>query len=698
MKRSLTAIATLSVLTLLGCSPATRDDQRLAQVPAAEPDTATDIYQDYLNRDVRDDVFYFVLPDRFNNGDVSNDNGNPDKPISYGGLDLTSKWAFHGGDIKGLEEKLDYLQDMGITAIWMTPILRNKAIQEGGFAHHGYWIVDFTELDPHFGTNAELKQLIDAAHERGMKIFFDIITNHTADVIRYTECHNPDGSFIAGEPGCAYKSMEQVAAGDTYTPFVPEQEASVKVPEWLNDPAYYNNQGDSFWEGESAINGDFAGLDDLNTRDPRVVDGFIDIYKNLITAFKPDGFRIDTVKHVDMSFWQKFGPAIVEHAQEQGIPQFHIFGEVYDPTAEVLSRYTTEGKLPSVLDFGFQRAAASAFVEDKGADAVAKLFADDDFYNDADSQADLLMNFLGNHDMGRLGHFIDKANPDASEEERLARAKLAHAFMFFSRGVPVIYYGDEQGFTGDGGDVDAREDMFPSHVAVYNDNQLIGTNLTTEAANFDPTHPLYNTIQTLAEVRKSHTALRRGITYMRGSSDDNQAFAMARVAPTARTEYLVAFNPSDKTQQLQLPALAPAYLHVAGENQLEQANATLTLQLPPFSYAVYKGNQPLPSDANLAVTFEGIDKQDDRVTYRFDLPGAKDNPVPLYVLSVEMQTALGSYELMGHDATPPYTLSIHPDTLAELQPRGMRLTVSNMNGMSQSTLVTFPRPRKATQD
>ena len=118
------------------------------------------------------------LPDRFNNGDVSNDSGAPKGSISHGGLDTTSKWAFHGGDMAGIEQKLDYLKSMGITAIWMTPILRNKAVQKGGFAHHGYWIVDFTEIDPHFGSNADLKRLIDTAHKKDIKVFFDIITRY----------------------------------------------------------------------------------------------------------------------------------------------------------------------------------------------------------------------------------------------------------------------------------------------------------------------------------------------------------------------------------------------------------------------------------------------------------------------------------------------------------------------------------------
>lgn len=246
--QSLFALTLLSSLLFTGC-------QTTSSSSAVEPT----VFDSHV-RDVRDDVFYFVLPDRFNNANPDNDNGSDTLEISNGGLDITSKWAFHGGDMQGIEAKLDYLQNLGVTAIWMTPILRNQATQLTGFAHHGYWILDFTQIDPHFGSNDDLRSLIAAAHARGMKIFFDIITNHTADIIRFEECHNPDGTFKDGLNGCEYKSTEQLAAGDTYTTFIPEGLENVKTPAWLNDPKYYHNQGDSFWQGESALNGDFVGL------------------------------------------------------------------------------------------------------------------------------------------------------------------------------------------------------------------------------------------------------------------------------------------------------------------------------------------------------------------------------------------------------------------------------------------------------
>ena len=543
----------------------------------------------YLTRDVRDDVFYFVMPDRFNNGRPDNDEGSKKYAISRGGLDKTSKWAFHGGDVAGLEQKLDYLAGMGITAIWMTPILRNKAVQKDGFGHHGYWTVDFTQLDPHFGTNQELKSLIDTAHSKGIKVFFDIITNHTADVIKYRECHNDDGSFKQGLKKCEYKSLAQVAEGDKYTPFVPEAEKGQKYPAWLNDSQYYHNQGDTTFKGENSLYGDFNGLDDLNTEHPKVLSGMIEIYQNLIKQFKPDGFRVDTVKHVQLPFWQEFTPAIVDYAREQGIPNFHVFGEVYDPDPKVLSVFTTEGKVPSVLDFGFQSAAADVFFAGNSPLVIKELFAQDHLYNDHDSNADVLMTFLGNHDMGRPGMFINQ-HPDSaqmSDEEKLQRTILAHAFMYFSRGIPVVYYGDEQGFTGDGNDVDAREDMFASQVASYNDNDLIGTDATTAQNNFDSGHPIYRALKSLAELRQSETALRRGVFVPEYFVEDSALFAFSRQDAESGEKVLVVINSGTETASATINK-SESISKIAGEGEAKQDNGKTTVSVPPLSYLLVK--------------------------------------------------------------------------------------------------------------
>lgn len=684
----LAALVITACLTL-GCSPSSKEVLITKQQPTSN---AASLYDDYLNRDIRDDVFYFVLPDRFYNGNPANDNGSSDIEISKGGFKPDDKFGFHGGDINGVEQKLDYLKELGITAIWMTPILRNKAIQWGGYAHHGYWIVDFTQIDPHFGSNDDLKSLIDAAHQKGIKIFFDIITNHTADVIRFEECHNPDGSF-KGEKTCEYKTLQQVNSGDNYTPFLPVKEKDVKVPAWLNDPKYYHNQGDSFWQGESAINGDFVGLDDLNTLHPEVITGMIDIYKNIITEFKPDGFRIDTVKHVHMPFWQAFSPAIVEHAKSLNIPNFHIFGEVYSGDPVVLSNYTTDGKMPSVLDFGFQSAAADVFYRGKDPQTIATLFDNDDYYNDQDSNADILMNFLGNHDMGRAGYFIDDANPDISDEERLRRNILSHALMYFSRGVPVIYYGDEQGFTGDGGDVGARENMFASKVSSYNDNNLIGTDANTAVDNFDQSHPIYTALSELSKIRSQHTALRQGITANRYFNSQNQTFAFSRVDKQEKREYLAVFNAGTQAQTITFEATSNAYKLLDGNASFTVNSDEIEISIAGLSYVLLKANEPIQTVNSLDIELTGIEKADERVkfNYRLLFPESNHTVIQLAQVTTELVTNEGDFVLVAKDNTAPYCAIVLQKIVDEYNPAKIRVTIDNGSGEINRKVFDIPQ-------
>jgi glycosidase len=670
-------------LMLAGCTPAQNE---MPASDSGDNDNAKSTTQTppaYLTRDIRDDVFYFVMPDRFHNGNPENDNGDPNKPISFGGLDKTSKWAFHGGDMQGVEAKLDYIQDMGITAIWMTPLLRNRAIQSDGFGHHGYWVIDFTEIDSHFGTNADLRSLIDAAHDRDIKVFFDIITNHTADVIKYKECHNSDGTFIKGEPGCEYKTKAQIAQGDTYTPFKLDAEKDVKKPDWLNDPKYYNNQGDSFWEGESAIHGDFVGLDDLNTADPEVVSGMTEIYKNIITEFKPDGFRIDTVKHVDLSFWQSFGPAIVDHAQEIGIPNFFIFGEVYDGNPAVLSKFTTAGKLPSVLDFSFHFNIKDALFHNKDVNRIGQLFDNDDYYRDADSSPDLLLNFLGNHDAGRVGHFINQGFADASPAEKLQRSVLGHAFMYMSRGVPVVYYGDEQGFTGDGGDVDAREDMDPSLVEVYNDNELIGTSKTTADDNFDTKHPIYQSLANLAKLRKEHKALRSGLHQNRLIDNDKRIVVFSRIDSEELSEYIAIFNMGTDTQEVSFKVDSLSYKTLVG-NKVSVKQGMLSTKLEPLSYTLVRAEQAHKGSEIFDIDMSGQYTENERVFLPVNLSFGRQQALAVAEVSFFAVDANGEERYLATDNTQPYRAVVMPDVLAGVKQVKVVAKDTSGNDMSKT--------------
>ena len=251
----------------------------------------------------------------------------------------------------------------------------------------------------------------------------------------------------------------------------------MKEPDWLDRRIFYHNRGDTDFENEDEDQqfGDFVGLDDLFTEHPRVARGMVDIYKTV--DYGVDGFRIDTIKHVNTEFWQKFGPEVLAHAKASGNEDFFMYGEVYSYDPSFTSIYTTEARLQAILDFPFQGAARGFASQGNPTRDLRDFFRQDDYYTDADSNAYSLPTFLGNHDMGRFGYFLRQDNRGATDRELLRRDRLGHALMFFARGMPVVYYGDEQGFTGSdpGNDQLARQDMFPSQTQEYWDDDQIGS-------------------------------------------------------------------------------------------------------------------------------------------------------------------------------------------------------------------------------
>jgi glycosidase len=498
----------------------------------------------YRSRPASDETIYFLLPDRFANGDPANDRGGLSGDRLHTGYDPGAKGFFHGGDLRGVTAHLDYIQSLGATAIWLAPVFVNKPVQgppgEESAGYHGYWITDFTRVDPHLGTAADLHALVDAAHLRGIKIYLDIVVNHTADVIRYREC-----------PGysCPYRSRADFPDrpdGYAYTPYLPSGTEHLKAPEWLNDPAWYHNRGDSSFEGESSTLGDFSGLDDVATENPRVVQGFIDIFGAWIDNYGIDGYRIDTARHVNPEFWQAFVPAMRSRAAARGIPNFHIFGEVstqeMDPAA--LAVHTRVDRLPAVLDFAFANAVRDTVAGQAGTDELARLFAADPLYEGGEPAALQLPTFVGNHDDGRFAYKVQHERPGISRAELLQRVQLAYAMLFTLRGVPTIYYGDEQGFAGLGRDQDSRQDMFASQVASYNDQPLVGTDSTTAVSNFNRAHPLYQAIAALAQLRQQQPALRHGRQLVRAAAKSPGLFAVSRLDAATGQEVLVAFNTS----------------------------------------------------------------------------------------------------------------------------------------------------------
>ncbi|MEM9234370.1 MAG: alpha-amylase family glycosyl hydrolase, partial [Pseudomonadota bacterium] len=246
---------------------------------------------------------------------------------------------------------------------------------------------------------------------------------------------------------------------------------------------------------------------------------------------------------------------------------------------------------PTVLDFAFQGTVQGIVAEGNPARSLERLFTADAVYKDGFKTAKELPTFLGNHDMGRFSGLIKKARPDISNEELTQRIILGHAIMMFSRGVPTIYYGDEQGFVSDGNDQDARETMFPSVTEVYLDNDLAGTNATVADENFDRSHPIYRAIAEMAAIRKAEPALRHGSQIVRHSDLEGGAFVMSRMAPDNSAEIIIAFNAEDAARTLRFPVdgRANSWQNVAGECRGEsQAPGVYEATVPAAGFVVCK--------------------------------------------------------------------------------------------------------------
>ncbi|MFD4226521.1 pullulanase-type alpha-1,6-glucosidase [Streptomyces sp. NPDC058545] len=646
--------------------------------------------------DLTREQFYFVMPDRFANGDTSNDRGGLTGSRLETGYDPTDKGFYQGGDLKGLTDRLDYIKGLGTTAIWLAPIFKNRPVQGTGkdasAGYHGYWITDFTQVDPHFGTNADLSKLIDRAHGKGMKVFFDVITNHTADTVDYAEKkygYKPKGAYPYldrdGRPFDDSKGLAKVDA-DSF-PYTPKNTGE-KVPAWLNDPTMYHNRGDSTYAGESTTYGDFSGLDDLWTERPEVVSGMEKIYEKWVRDFDIDGFRIDTVKHVDLDFWTQWATALDTYAARHGRDDFFMFGEVYSADTALTSPYVTRGRLDATLDFPFQEAARQYASQGAPASKLAAVFGDDYRYTTDKANAYEQVTFLGNHDMGRIGAFLKQDNPKADDAELIDRARLANEVMFLSRGNPVVYYGDEQGFTGAGGDKDARQTMFASKTADYLDNDQLGTDRTHASDAYDTTHPLYRNIAALSELTRKNPALRDGVQTERYA--EGSVYAFSRTDPERSNEYVVATNNGTAAKTVELPTASAAMnfrtLYGGSGTVRSGADKKITVTVPALAGIVLRAEKPLGAPAakpSITLTAPAAGATG-TVEISADVDGGSLNRVVFAA-----QTGNGTWVTLGSADHAPYKVTQHLDSeVTAGTPLRYKAVVVDRTGRTASALAS----------
>ncbi len=618
--------------------------------------------------------FYFVMTDRYANGDPANDRGGLTGGRATTGFDPTSTGWFHGGDFKGLTGSCDdtrsglaRIRGLGFNAVWVTPPFGQRTVQGDSAAYHGYWITNFTSVDPHLGTNDDFAAFVGCAHRLGIKVYLDVVVNHTADVVLLS------GSGYSDVPyrDCRGRKFNpaRYATGKTFPclkvsnmprpPFVLAADRNAKKPAWLNDPLRYHNRGDIDFSGCSELcyeQGDFFGLDDLFTEQPAVVNGLAKVYGDWIARYKVDGFRVDTAKHVNGAFFRVWAPKILAAAKAAGVPDFQLFGEVTLNSAPDLSDFVRNRGLPNVLDFPFQDAAAGFAAGSTSARALGQRLDEDDYFRRPDGVLPIPPTFLGNHDMGRAAYQIrSRSQPGPAELQK--RVLLGYDLLYLLRGAPVVYYGDEVGMIGSGGDKAAREDMFPTQVPEWKTEQRVVDGPIGNGSSLDIVNtPIQTELTTLSALRETNPALTTGASVVRLAQGD--ALVVSRIDLAGRREEIAAFNTgtTTRTVTVQASTRSSGWTPLLGGPPVSSgADGKLRLTLPPISALLLRADAQLPAAAPGRPVLKAAP---DDITNLYRLSAAvPGGPATVWFA---LRRATGGWQRLAVDDSSPYRTFVDP--------------------------------------
>ena len=498
-----------------------------------------------------DDIIYLIMPDRFANGDPTND----DPPISRGLYNRAKSRYYHGGDFEGIIQHLPYLKDLGVTALWLTPICDNtnrpnerETYGDGAITdYHGYGATDFYAVDEHFGTLDKFRELVDKAHSLGIKIVQDQVANHTG----------PYHPWVHDPPTLTWLN-------GTETRHI--------ANDWriwtLIDPHATSETR------RGTIEGWFAGiLPDLNQDDPEVARYLIQNTLWWIGRSGIDGIREDTLPYAPRTFWRDWTAAI-----RQAYPSFRVVGEVADTDPALVSFFQggkarfdgVDSGVDTLFDFPLQSATVRAFTGAAPIRELAQVLARDALYVDPSR----LVTFVGLHDQPRF------MNANGATPEGLERA---FCFVLTARGIPMIYYGDEIGMPG-GKDPDNRRD-FPGGWKEDPRNAFEAAGRTTVEQK------IFTQLRRLTHLRAASEALRSGRMVDLLVEDD--VYAFARVAPRERA--VVVFNNGPREVVLHIPLTGSEVPEGATLQDLygsapsaQARNGALEVRMAPRAVAIYR--------------------------------------------------------------------------------------------------------------
>ncbi len=480
----------------------------------------------------QDDVMYLIMPDRFANGDTSND----DPATAKGHYDRSLARAYHGGDLKGVQQHLPYIKDLGMTAIWLTPFWKNYS---QGNDYHGYGPTDLYAVDEHLGTLRDYQELAAAAHAQGIKVVFDYVVNHIGPKHVWAE-NPPLATWLHGTPA-------------KHRPFNFQFQ-------YLVDPHASPQQWRDVVEGWFPTEKAEGGLPDLNVDDPHVAKYLLDNAVWWMELGGLDAFRLDTFPYSSRKFWSGWHKELFRI-----YPTTNTVGEVwnFDPTITSFfegGRKQWDGiddELPTMFDFPLYNTIRDVLVRNKPASALPEIMRYDSLY----LRPQGLVTFLGNHDtmrfMGENGMTLDKM-------------KAAFGLMMTLRGIPSVYYGDEIAMPG-GGDPDNRRD-FPGGWPGDAKSAF------TEQGRSPEQQEMFTWVQELVRLRQQHPALREGkqwtietdanhFAYLREKGDDKLLVVFSKTA--GEVQLKLADTPMVSTKNLEPYLGAPAAVVENGTAMVE---------------------------------------------------------------------------------------------------------------------------------
>jgi glycosidase len=504
------------------------------------------------------DVIYLIMPDRFAKGDPTND----EPAETPGSHDRAKPHAYHGGDLRGIQSHLPYLKELGVTILWLTPIVKNGAAQD----YHGYGAVDLYAVDPHLGSLKDYQELVAAAHKAGMKIFFDAVPNHVGP--RHPWVSNPP------LPDWFHGTLQHHL--DSFSPLKgtfygkPGGQAITSDPfEVLIDPHATAAMKQNLTEGWF-----FGVLPDMNTESPIVEEYLLQNSLWWAEVSGLDGYRVDTFPYVGRKFWAYWHVGL-----RRIYPNLTTIGEVFHPDPSVTSffvggvrRYDgIDSGLSTVFDFPMFFTLRDVLLRNAPASRIADVLRHDALY----VHPELLVPFFANHDVARFA---------SAEGSSATKLKLAFGLTLTLRGIPEIYYGDEIGMPG-GGDPDNRRDFPGGWIGDSND-------AFTKSGRTRDQQEIFSYVQELLRVRREHPALRGGQLWH--LSSDETAYVFLRESEEERVA--VAFNNADRARELRIslngtPIQKAADVTVLlGAAKAELAGNELRISMPAQSLTIFAMN------------------------------------------------------------------------------------------------------------